>query len=142
MDENMPTTPNYTYDPSKINEYGKDRMRFELGDTIVERGPMTSPLCDEEYLAVIGDGKEKGWKRAKLRCLEAIVMKLAYEVDTSVDGLSYSFNDRAKRWWDMYNQLKKELKAACLPTFASGSMYGKDEPHYFHKDMQVNINKF
>lgn len=26
----------YTYDPSKIQENGKDRMRFELGDTMVE----------------------------------------------------------------------------------------------------------
>ena len=29
---------NYTYEPGKIAEPGKDRMRFELGDTEVEGG--------------------------------------------------------------------------------------------------------
>ena len=27
----------YTYDPTKIKEKGKDRMRFELGDTKIGR---------------------------------------------------------------------------------------------------------
>lgn len=26
----------YTYEPGNITEFGKDRMRFELGDTMVE----------------------------------------------------------------------------------------------------------
>ena len=89
----------YTYDPSKITESGKDQMRFELGDTIIENGPMTSPLCDEEYEAIIS--KYPNWKKAKLQLLEAIVMKLSFEVTTSVDGLSYSFSDRAERWREM-----------------------------------------
>ena len=44
----------YTYDPAKINENGKDRMRFELGDTMVEGGAETCALTDEEYNAIIG----------------------------------------------------------------------------------------
>ncbi len=28
----------YTYEPANILNYGKDRMRFELGDTMVEGG--------------------------------------------------------------------------------------------------------
>ena len=32
----------YTYEPEKISENGKDRMRFELGDTMVEGGSDTS----------------------------------------------------------------------------------------------------
>lgn len=130
----------YTYDPRKISEECVDRMRFELGDTIIIQGPMTSPLCDEEYIAVIES--EKTWKRAKLKCLEAIMMKLSYEVNTSVDGLSYSFNDRANRWKSMYEELKKELKAPTLPTAANGSVYGEDQPHYFRKNLHVNIDKF
>lgn len=39
----------YVYDPSKIAENGKDRMRFELGDTMVEGAAETCALCDEEY---------------------------------------------------------------------------------------------
>lgn len=140
MAENEKFTGNYTYNPGKLSEYGVDRMRFELGDTVVDTGPMTCVLCDEEYQVIIEENKN--WKRAKLKCLEAIVMKLSYEVNTSVDGLSYSFSDRAKRWWDMYNQLKKELKAPALPVAAPGATYERDEPHYFRKNLHVNIAKF
>ena len=38
----------YAYDPSKLAERGKDLMRFELGDTMVEGGQDTCALCDEE----------------------------------------------------------------------------------------------
>ena len=38
----------YNYDPAAVAEYGKDRMRFELGDTMVEGGPDTTALTDEE----------------------------------------------------------------------------------------------
>ena len=55
----------YTYDPAKINENGKDRMRFELGDIMVEGGADTCALTDEEYNAIIGHYPNK-WKKAKL----------------------------------------------------------------------------
>lgn len=130
----------YNYDPREITGKGVDQMRFELGDTIVLQGPMTSPLCDEEYEAILSS--EKDWKRSKLKCLEAIMMKLSYEVNTSVDGLSYSFSDRAKRWKEMYEEAKKELQAPSLPVAAKGSLYGKDQPHYFRKNLHVNRDKF
>lgn len=126
----------YTYDPTKIAEEGKDRMRFELGDTVVDGGAITSPLCDEEYTAIIAS--KKSWKRAKLALLEAIMMKLSYEVTTSVDGLSYSLSDRANRWREMYKDLKKELSG--VPTVNSSAIYGKNEPHYFHENMQANMS--
>ncbi|MGO5028967.1 hypothetical protein [Candidatus Agathobaculum pullicola] len=43
----------YTYDPSMITLKGKDQMRFELGDTVIQGGNMTAALCDEEYEAII-----------------------------------------------------------------------------------------
>lgn len=43
----------YNYDPAAVAEYGKDRMRFELGDTMVEGGPDTTALTDDEIVAVI-----------------------------------------------------------------------------------------
>lgn len=55
----------YNYDPSAIAEYGKDRMRFELGDTATEGGPDTTALTDEEIEAAIS-AYPKSWKRAKL----------------------------------------------------------------------------
>ena len=47
----MPGT--YQYEPENIAKYGKDRMRFELGDVMVEGKEKTCALCDEEYNAVI-----------------------------------------------------------------------------------------
>ena len=43
----------YTYNPEKIGEPGVDRMRFEIGDTMVEGEQETSALCNEEYEAII-----------------------------------------------------------------------------------------
>ena len=41
----MPGT--YQYEPGNIAKYGKDRMRFELGDVMVEEKKKTCALCDE-----------------------------------------------------------------------------------------------
>ena len=57
----------YTYNPEKIGEQGVDRMRFELGDTMVEGAEETSALSNEEYTAIIA--AKKTWKRAKLAAL-------------------------------------------------------------------------
>ena len=43
----------YSYDATKIGERGKDRMRFELGDIMVEGMEQTSALSDEEYNAIL-----------------------------------------------------------------------------------------
>ena len=134
---------NYTYDPSKITENGLDRMRFELGDTVIEQGPITSALCDEEYMAIL-TAYGKSWRRAKLKCLEAIVMKLSYEVNTSVDGLSYSLTERYERWKAMLDEEKKV--AAGIYGVPRAGCPGSLMPHggtpYFYNDMQANRRKF
>ena len=130
----------YTYEPNLCMDGSFNQMRFELGDTVVEEVGLSSILSDEEYLAIIEAHKGK-WKRAKLVCLEAIMMKLSYEVDTSVDGLSYSLNQRAERWQAMYDKLKKELTAA---DSVSGARLPKgmgQKPYYFHTDMHSNPRK-
>ena len=43
----------YTYNPEKVSEPGVDRMRFELGDVMVEGGTETCALTDEEFKAVL-----------------------------------------------------------------------------------------
>lgn len=133
----------FTYDPSKITEKGKDQMRFELGDTVVDMEGITSPLCDEEYSAILGKYVDS-WKKAKLKCLEAIVMKLAYEVDTSVGGLSYSLSSRYDRWKKMYDDAKKEASAmANVPRVGDeGSLMPHGGTPYFYNDMQANRRKF
>lgn len=55
----------YTYEPEKISENSKDRMRFELGDTMVEGGADTSALADAEITAALEMYPGK-WKRARI----------------------------------------------------------------------------
>ena len=71
----------YTYESGNISELGKDRMRFELGDVMVEGGSDTAALTDEEIQAAI-DTYPKSWKRAKLMLLESLCRRFSYEVDT------------------------------------------------------------
>lgn len=125
----------YSYDPSQIYDGGLNQMRFELQDNIIEGEAVTTALCDEEYKAIIEN--EKSWKRAKLKCLKAIVMKFAYEVNTSTDGLSYSLNERYPRWKAMYDELKKETNVG-VPLFNPQALASKSNPMYFHTDMHTN----
>lgn len=127
----------YTYDPGNTMEYGVDRMRFELGDTTFAPGELTAALCNEEYQSIIST--TKNWRKAKLQCLEAILMRFSHQVDFSVEGLSYSFSQRVEHW----KQLKDELKKSAIvsvPTANPASLCGGNggEP-YFHKDMHKNI---
>ena len=70
----------YTYDATQIYDGSVNQMRFELQDNITEGEGITCALCDEEYKAIIEH--EKSWKRAKLKCLKAIVTKLSYDEDS------------------------------------------------------------
>lgn len=126
----------YSYDPSKLGENGVDRMRFELGDTIFNPGELTAALCDEEYMAVISQYPR--WKKAKVKCLEAILMKFAHQVDVSVDGLSYSFSARVDRWKAMLKDAKAEAYAA-VPAVNPKAINGREGgPPYFYEDMSAN----
>ena len=133
----------YSYDPTKITEGGVDQMRFELGDTVIDMEGVTSPLCDEEYNAILAK-YGANWKRAKYECLKAICMKFAYEVDTSVGGLSYSLSPRFERWKQMKDAAKKELAAIHgVPRAGNpGSLMPHGGTPYFYNDMQANRRKF
>lgn len=133
----------YSYHPEKITEGGVDQMRFELGDTVLDLDGITSPLCDEEYKAIITK-HGTNWRRAKYECLNAICMKLSYEVNTSVDGASYSLSERYNRFKAMRDEAKKELAAISgVPRAgnpASLSPHG-GTPYYFN-GMHDNNRKF
>lgn len=126
----------YTYEPGNVKESGKDRMRFELGDTMVEGGSDTTALTDEEIQAAI-DTYPKSWKRAKLMLLESLCRRFAYEVDTRTGPLTLSLHDRAELWKADYESLKKEISAeACnVPRFGNGA---HNKPPYFYTGMQQN----
>lgn len=143
--EGMPNF-NFTYDPTKITAGGVDQMRFELGDTVVDMGGISSPLCDEEYNAIISKYAPRSWRVAKFKCLEAIVMKLSYEVDTSVGGLSYNLDERYKRWKKMLEEEKTVMAGidgVPIPGDpGSLSPHGLTRTPYFYNDMLANIRKF
>lgn len=133
----------YSYHPDKITEGGVDQMRFELGDTVTDMDAITSPLCDEEYQAIINK-YGSNWRVARYHCLKAIVMKMSYEVNTSVGGLSYSLSERFDRWKKMLDDEKKGLKTgASVPRVGfEGSLMPHGGTPYFYNDMQANRRKF
>lgn len=128
-------TKTYSYDPSKIEQKGSDQMRFELGDIEVQGGEKACALCDEEYQVVIQSSRS--WNRAKLRCLRAIVMRFAYEVDYCADKMSMALSDRYPRWQAMYEKMTRSVASSCF----SDSNNRLDEQHYFHLGMQDNPYK-
>lgn len=129
----------YTYDPGKLTEWGSDRMRFELGDTMVEGCSDTSALMDEEIQAAI-DRYPGSWKKAKLLLLESLCRRFAYEVDTKTGPLWLYMQERAKLWRADYEKLKKEVSAeACqIPSPALGDGRYEQKPPYFFTGMQQN----
>lgn len=133
----------FTYDPAKCQDGGIDQMRFELGDTVVDMDGIPSPLCDEEYEAILTK-HGSNWKKAKYECLNAICMKLAYEVNTSVGGLSYSLSERYNRFKQMKDDVKKELAAVnSVPRAGNpASLMPHGGTPYFYNDMQANRRKF
>lgn len=126
----------YTYAPANIKEFGMDRMRFELGDTMVEGLSDTTALTDEEIQAAI-EAYPKSWKRAKLMLLESLCRRFAYEVDTKTGPLQLYMQERAKLWRADFEQLKKEVSAgSCnVPKFGNGA---HNKPPYFYTGMQQN----
>jgi hypothetical protein len=129
----------YSYSPTEITARGKDQMRFELGDTLVEGGRETCALADEEYdglLAGLKPGK-RAWLSAKLSALEAIMFKLSYQPDTKIDVLQYGFGARAELWRKLYEQLRERIPVNTgVPTMAACA---ERKPPYFYGGMEENI---
>ena len=135
----------YTYNPSNIIDYSKDRMRFELGDTMVEGGAATCALSDEEYGAVLSTKIHTGrqWKKAKLACIESIFHRFAYEADTKDGNLSLSLSERAALWKKMYDELKEELEVGAadpesIRKLAENPVFGKPTRPYFWAGMMAH----
>lgn len=126
----------YTYNPGNIREAGKDRMRFELGDTMAEGQADTTALSDEEIQAAL-EMYPGRWKRAKLALLESLCRRFAYEVDTKTDTLWLYMQERAKLWRADYESLKKEVSAGSCSIPGTGNGAGS-RPPYFYTGMQRN----
>ncbi len=126
----------YTYNPGNISEAGKDRMRFELGDTMTEGQADTTALSDEEIQAAL-EMYPGRWKKAKLALLESLCRRFAYEVDTKTDSLWLYMQERAKLWRADYESLKKEVSAGSCSIPGTGNGAGS-RPSYFYAGMQHN----
>jgi len=117
-------------------------MRFELGDTTTAGGAETCALADEEYTAIL-DGVDESaranrvaWLGVKLQIVEAILLKLSYQVDTKIDVLQYGLGKRAEHFKDLYEMLREELLSnSCVPTIADSAA---KKPPYFHTNMMPN----
>ena len=125
---------NYTYEPSRIGEKGKDKMRFELGDTMVEGAAETAALTDEEIIAIL-ELHPTNWKKAKLALVESLCRRFSYEVDTDVGPLSLALQGRVKAWMEMYKELKAEIGGYSVPS-ANPSAIGGGA--YFYTGMMDN----
>jgi hypothetical protein len=81
---------------------------------------------------------------AKYMCLKAICMKMSYEVNTSVGGLSYSLSERYNRWKEMLDEAKKEnIAVNSVPKAGNkGSLMPHDGTPYFYNDLHANRRKF
>jgi hypothetical protein len=124
----------YSYDPTKIGENGKDRMRFELGDTMVEGGAETAYLTDQEITAILSAYPNR-WKRAKLALVESLCRRFSYEVDTKVGPLSLGLKGRVEAWKEMHNELKAEIGGYAVPRANPAAIGGSA---YFYAGMMDN----
>lgn len=126
----------YNYDPTDIKGQTVSRMRFELGDTMVEGGSDTTALTDEEIQVAI-ESYPNLWKKAKLMLLESLYRRFSYEVDTKTGPLTLNLHDRAAMWREDYLALKKEIQqeSCSVPLFAGGAV---NKPPYFYAGMQQN----
>lgn len=120
----------YEYDPSKLKEYGKDMMRFQLGDTETDGKADTCALCDEEYEAIL-DAYPDSWNRAKLHCIESIFRRFSYEPNTTSGPVTLAFGERAKLWQAEYNRLKADV---ALEDVSADAIKEQGCPNPQHKD--------
>lgn len=126
----------YSYDPTKIGERGKDRMRFELGDTEVGGEGQAAALSDEEYEAVLNAYPNK-WRKAKLALIESIMRRFSFEVDEKVGPMTLSLRQRYEDWKAMYDQLKAEIAGCTVPSANAAAINGD---HYFYEGIHNNPN--
>ena len=87
---------------------------------------------DQEYKAVIEAYPR--WKRAKLACVESILRRFSYEVNTKVGELNLSLSDRLDYWKKLYSDLKADVSASA-PLANPAAINGD---HYFYAGMMEN----
>ncbi|WHH58305.1 hypothetical protein [Petroclostridium sp. X23] len=122
-----------TYDATKLGEFGKDRMRFELGDT-----NMDEPILQDEEINIFVT-EESSWKRAILKCTEKIASKFATEANMQIGPIKMDLMDRAKFWESKVANLKREQAGMAVPVAAaSAGGEGDIQGAYFRVGLHDN----
>ena len=99
----------YSYDPTQINDGGLNQMRFELGDCLVQEPEKTCYLNDAEICEAIAGASS--WKRAKLRLIESLLFRFAYEVNQEIREAKWELSDRFDFWEKLRKRLADEIEA-------------------------------
>ena len=128
----------YTYTPANIATNTKDRMRFELGD--VNTDPSSAALSDDEIIAIIALYVDD-WYVAKLKLVESVCMRFQPEVSTSIGGVSFDLSERARRWIELYEKLKKEVNGSNPPELFNESTLTSDEGGYVFERGKFDIEQ-
>ncbi|MBQ3434371.1 MAG: hypothetical protein IJG24_04910 [Selenomonadaceae bacterium] len=97
----------YSYDPTQINDGGLNQMRFELGDCLVQEPEKTCYLNDAEICEAIAGASS--WKRAKLRLIESLLFRFAYEVNQEIREAKWELSDRFDFWEKLRKRLADEI---------------------------------
>ena len=124
--------PQFSYDPALSSDGGLNQMRFEIGDCLVAEPEKTAYLTDAEIREAIAISKS--WRHAKLRLVESLLFRFAYEVDMEVREAKWQLSDRVDFWEKLRKRLKDEIDAEEAAA-AFGFMASKSRPPIFRIGM-------
>lgn len=123
----------FSYNPALINDGGLNQMRFDLGDTLVNEPEKSAYLPDEEIIAALEGSRT--FKRAKLRLVESLLHRFAYEVDTKIKEAEWKLSQRLDEWEALRKRLKAELDVEEMTGGAFGFAGKKSPPPFFWRNM-------
>ena len=107
----------FSYTPTNISQNGKDRIRFELGDT-----DAADPLLQDEEIAGALSISSNGHAEATARAARAIAVKFTRQADLQVGPLKLTYQNRAAAYTTIAESF--EGKAGLTPGDTSGGAGG------------------
>lgn len=126
----------YSYHPEEMNTSEKDRMRFELADTDVDRNNISAALSDEEINAVL-ERYPDDFRMAKFKLVEHLVFKYGQDVDNKVGPVTFTFSHRMDFWKKLYDDMKKDMAQKATGLKPYGDDAGSKDS-YFYVGMMNN----
>lgn len=126
-----------TYDPNAVNQNGKDRIRFELGDT----DPDDAELQDEEIEAILETQSEATvpWLRSAAMLARVVHRRYSRQATFSVGTIKFDYQGRAEQWGKLADSLEVQagVGIAGASTSAAPSAGGVAAlgENYFYKGM-------